>query len=159
MEQNKIQKLFLIIFSLWFGMTIMVDFVAIPQAFRTLPNKEMAGQLGVKVFSIFNWFEVVFALPIFTSAFFLKFASCMKKRAYAAIAVTLMALSISYFYHITPAIVDLSTQMHSLTDSNAIAAVQTQHDFYHKLYVKLDGLKLILLILGSILLFSKSEEA
>lgn len=140
-------------------MTLVVDFISVPLVFKSLASKEEAGKIGIKIFSRFNWFEVIYGIVLFVSAFLIKFHSPMKKNAYAVVAVTLFALSISYFYYITPTIVELSGQMHSLSAGQELEAVQKSHDFFHKLYVKLDTLKLILLLCGMGLLFEKGEQA
>jgi len=64
LKQVHLQKTLLTFLSLWLGMTFAVDFVAIPQAFKNIPDSEIAGNLGIQVFSIFNKAEVIFGIII-----------------------------------------------------------------------------------------------
>lgn len=63
-------KVVLIFLGGWFFSTIVVDFFAVPNVFRTVTNLYEAGRVGIKIFARFNILELIFA--VFTCSCFWK---------------------------------------------------------------------------------------
>ena len=143
----------------WLTMTCFVDFMVVPTVFRTVTELFVAGSLGIKVFTAFNYFEVVFAvgiLGIFLS--FLKQKSIYKVEI--IVSVLLMFIAIFYITYLTPKISELTVMWENADQfvPGTKTAASEMHAFYHDFYIKMDSVKLILLlIMHSFVLFKKYE--
>ena len=67
---NKVlQKTYLSIIAAWLFLTVFVDFFVIPTAFRQLGDIFIAGELGIRVFSALNVFEIIFSVIFLVYSF------------------------------------------------------------------------------------------
>lgn len=159
---NLIVKLLLIILSGHFFCSALIDFVAVPKVFQTVSSQIEAGTLGMHIFKIFNRVEVLWSvLAVALSLRLLFKTKLLRDKILVGGAMILTVLSLSYSLYITPKITELNKKKYKLElESNEYLEVERVHNFYHKLYVKLDAGKLtILLIMLGILLKQREEEA
>lgn len=151
--------------SLWFGMTAAVDFVAVPLVFTTLSSLEQAGKLGMAVFGRFNTIEMFISTLILALSFML-FAKQRNGKwgaTWLLLSILVAALALIYSFYLTPMIGFLAREMHQFPlESEPYLKVYEQHQFFHKLYVKLDSVKLLsllVLIISMAKNLCKKEEA
>lgn len=131
----------------WFFTTVVVDFVAVPNVFRTVSNLQEAGNVGIKVFTTYNILEFVFGIGI--CAFLWKLPVQKNKLLWGSrvLSIILVGLILFYMLHLNPNIIKYAGQMHEIGIGNEdYEAIEAKHRFYHHLYVKLDGFKLISLL-------------
>lgn len=133
----------------WFSMSCLIDFVAVPIVFRTVSKLYEAANVGIRLFSIFNPIEFIFSLILVSFALFtVKKKSSKLKKFQLAFSFLLLIITASYTFHITPMISTLSEQKRELdVESDAYVKIEQQHNFYHHLYVKMDSVKVILLLI------------
>ena len=143
---------FLVMFlAAWFFTTIVVDFVAVPNVFRTVTNLEEAGKVGIKVFTTYNFLELSFA---FLAGFMFWKLPAQNKTLWIGrvLAVVLIFQVLFYILFLNPNIIEYSRQMHEIGIGNeGYEFVEDQHQFYHHLYVRMDGFKLFALLFLQIL--------
>lgn len=141
--------LLLVISSLWMGMTMSVDFVAVPLVFQTLTSLQEAGRLGIAVFLKFNSIEIFLSMVLFITSIleFLKNKNGRWPMTWVLFSILLTSLAVLYAFYLSPRIAFLGTEMHQFPlESEPYLAIYKEHQFFHKLYVKLDSLKLLLLL-------------
>ena len=133
----------------WLSMSCLIDFVAVPIVFRTVSKLYEAANVGIRLFSIFNPIEFVFSLILISFAFLaLRKRPSKVKKIQLAFSFFLLFIAASYTFHITPMISTLSEQKRELDmESEAYVKIEQQHNFYHHLYVKMDSVKVILLLI------------
>lgn len=157
-----IKKLILIVSSIWWGWTALTDFAVVPTVFRIVPDFFVAGELGIALFSKLNLLEVIVASVLVTlSVFHLRKFHSGKIQLFCAAATFIIVMF--YFSFLTEKIVTL-TELWKRADQSGqmgiagIVDIQQEHQFYHRIYVGLDSLKLLCLtfILG-MSLFRKDE--
>ncbi|GAB4015481.1 MAG: hypothetical protein Fur0010_14570 [Bdellovibrio sp.] len=139
----------LVISSLWMGMTMSVDFVAVPLVFQTLTSLQEAGKLGIAVFSKFNSIEIFLSMVLFIASIleFLKNKNGRWPMTWVLFSILLTSLAVLYAFYLSPRIAFLGNEMHQFPlESEPYLVVYKEHQFFHKLYVKLDSLKLLLLL-------------
>lgn len=141
-----IEKIYLMILSAWFSMTCLIDFVVMPAVFRTLSSRAEAGKVGMKIFMAMNGLEVLFGVLVLGLGIKL-YQRLDLKKVLLGLWILLALLAFGYRFHVSPKIVNLANQMHEIGEGNrGYEALAEQHNFYHKLYVKLDGTKLVVLL-------------
>jgi len=146
---KSLKTIILIVSSMWFGMTAAVDFVAVPLVFTTLTSLEQAGQLGIAVFSRFNTIELLLGTIMLALSMLLFFKEKNGKWSitWVLLSVLVASLAITYSFYLSPMIGFLGREMHQFPlESEPYLKVYEQHQFFHKLYVKLDSVKLISLL-------------
>ena len=134
----------------WLSLVAYTDFVVVPTVFTTLTSRIEAGELGMKVFSALGFFETICSIVLFFCGIviFKKFRT--KRAAYLFVFATVLCGSalLGKFY-MTPKITELNTLKYTLSESSPeYVEADRDHQFYHDLYVKLDGAKMLLLIAG-----------
>jgi hypothetical protein len=140
---------FLVLVSLWWGWTFLVDMIIIRTAFGLIDNFFQAGDLGVAIFSKLNNLEVV------AGSFLVVVLSLNTKRNRRALPILIMSvitwlIGMTYLSYLTPKLIELTdlwrqTDLMGLTSVAGIPDVQQEHQFYHNLYIGLDSVKLVLL--------------
>jgi hypothetical protein len=153
-KKNYLYSFFVILSSLWWGWTLLVDMFIIRTVFAIIDNFFQAGDLGVAVFSKLNNLELI------VGTFLVVILAFQVKRNRKAIPLLIIAtitwtIAMSYFSFLTPKLVYLTelwkrTDLIGISSVSGIADVQQEHQFYHSLYIGLDSLKLLLL---SVLIF------
>ncbi len=148
-RHTRTYSFFLVLCSLWWGWTVLVDFVVIRTVFAVVTSFFEAGDLGVAVFSRLNDLELVAATGILALV-------CRELRRgkkllpHLALALVAWAIAVTYFAYLTPKLVALTelwkkTDLMSITAVAGIPDVQQEHQFYHRLYIGLDTVKLVVL--------------
>jgi hypothetical protein len=149
-KQRSLLAAFIVLISLWFGWSILVNFFIIPTAFKKIPDFFLAGELGIAVFSHLNNLELI------TGTTLVGILSIAVKRNRASLpllisAFVLFAISLTYFAYLTPKLIKLTElwkrlDLMGMTSAAGIPDIQQEHQFYHRLYVFLDSIKLLLLV-------------
>lgn len=128
----------------------MVDFVIVPTVFRNLPDVMQAGNLGVILFNKYNMLE--FLLALILVPVFIKMPTHKSKKLIGIGVFLLLAIAGSYLFYLTPKLTELTSLM------GQGGEVAQEHSFYHSLYVKIDSIKLIILLaLQGVVLIRKEK--
>lgn len=153
---------FLTLVSLWWGWTVLTDFVVVPTVFRTIHDFFNAGELGIALFSRLNSLElIVSSLLIIITA--LKLRSSKQMLLFFIPALLCWMIVMFYFSYLTPKIVTLTelwkeAERAGVSSLGNIPDVQQEHQFFHKLYIRIDTVKLIILTLLLGLGFFKQDK-
>lgn len=137
--------------GLWLGLTCFLDFFAVPTIFRTLSSRQDAGSLGMILFLAFNRLEILLAVILAMCAWFFKASIKWKKTFWSSMA-GLFILANVYTFHMTPTIIESNKKKYELfEDSPEYQKLDEVHQFYHGLFRKTDGAKILVLLvlLGS----------
>jgi uncharacterized membrane protein YozB (DUF420 family) len=143
------KKIALILISIWWGWTVIIDFAVVPTVFKIINDFFNAGELGIALFSKLNTLEIIFSsLLIVVSAIHLKNSG--RGKIQLALAVAAWMIVMFYFSYLTPKIIHLSDlwKEAETVQKMGIAGIndiQQEHQFYHRMYVGLDSLKLLML--------------
>lgn len=143
------KKLILIFTAVWWGWTALIDFAVVPTIFRIVPDFFTAGELGIALFSKLNLLELT------TSSILVVLAVIQvknEKRGKIQLGLIFSAwiIVMIYFSFLTQKITDLTALWKKADSLNTISIlgivdIQQEHQFYHRVYVGLDVLKLLLL--------------
>ncbi len=143
------KKIALILVSIWWGWTVIIDFAVVPTVFKIINDFFNAGELGIALFSKLNTFEIILSsLFIVVSAIHLKNSGRGKIQLGLAVAAWMIVMF--YFSYLTPKIIhltDLWKEAETVQQLGiaGINDIQQEHQFYHRMYVGLDSLKLLIL--------------
>ena len=143
------KKLLLILVSIWWGWTALIDFAVVPTLFRVVNDFFNAGELGIAVFSKLNVLEaIVSSLLIFIITLNLKKEGRGKIQFLLAIGAWFIV--VFYIVYLTPKLTVLTSlwKEAELTNQIGIAGIndiQQEHQSYHRMYVGLDSLKFLIL--------------
>lgn len=139
------KKLALVLVSIWWGWTVIIDFAVVPTVFRVIHDFFNAGELGIALFSKLNLFEIlVSSLLIVLCVLNLK--QYRKGKLELSLSISAWAIVMFYFAYLTPTITHY-TKLWKVAEFSADGLVdyQQQHQFYHRLYIGLDSVKLLIL--------------
>ena len=163
MAKNRaIYSLFLILVSLWWGWTVLVDFFIIPTVFKTIDQFFQAGDLGAAVFSKLNGLELILGSAL-VGLFSFQVTKNKKAITMLVLSTLVWVIAMTYFTFLTPKLAELSelwkkTDLMGITGVAGIPDIQQAHQFYHNLYIGIDFIKLILLTTIMILGVVKEEK-
>lgn len=150
-------KLVMLSLSAWFFLSSFVDFIVIPGAFRVVGDILKAGTLGISVFSTLNKIEVLLGAVLVFSLF--KGTKFSYKKVQMFLSKVLFSIAVFYYYYLSPKIELLTEKLFATgLDEAAKALVNKDHQFYHSLYVKLDAVKIILLLVLLVLQFVNNKK-
>jgi hypothetical protein len=142
---------FLILVSMWWGWTVLVDMFIIRTVFSIIDNFFQAGDLGIAVFSRLNNLEVIVSTSILAM---LSYQITKNKKIWILFTLSIIAwlMVMFYFSYLTPKLVELTelwkkAEAGGSTGIAGIKDIQQSHQSYHKLYIGMDVLKLLLLSL------------
>lgn len=140
---------FLLIVSMWWGWTLLVDMFIIRTVFATIDNFFQAGDLGIAVFSKLNNLEVIVSTAL-VAVLSYQFTKNKKVIPLLIMSVVAWIVAMTYFAFLTPKLVYLTdlwkkTDLMGLTGVAGIPDIQQEHQFYHHLYIGVDSFKLVLL--------------
>lgn len=137
-----------LLLGLWFGATIAVDFFAVPAVFQNVSNLNEAAAVGMSVFARFNSLEFILSfMLVFLWPLAQGFQFKSKKQVFIFIfEVALIALTASYLFYFTPEISKLSLAKANAFEESERNALEQSIATLHSLYIKLDSLKLIILL-------------
>ena len=137
----------LILLSLWLGWTVLVDFVVVPGVFRNIQNFFEAGDLGIYLFQRLNYLEVVIASSVVAVLTFI-FRRNRHALPLLVSSLVVMAIALTYFTWLIPKITEL-TELWKMSEAGktiAITDIQQEHQFFHRIYVIMDTVKLLTLL-------------
>ena len=156
------KKIILVLVSIWLGWTVLIDFAVVPAVFRVIKDFFNAGELGINLFSILNSFELIvssFLFGLIVFEFYNKRTSKLQLLL-GALASLIIWIYVSY---LTPKLIELTRLWQQADTTNQIGIqgiqdIQQEHQYFHRLYVTLDSVKLGLILgLLGISLFSKEK--
>lgn len=150
MTHNRLAySLFLVLVSIWWAWTVLVDVFVIRTVFQTIENFFLAGDLGLAVFSKLNNLEVVVSTLLIVVLFY-QTRKNRKSIFLLILSVMTWLIAMTYFSYLTPKLAYLTelwkkSDLGGVTSMFGIADIQQEHQFYHNIYIGLDSIKLILL--------------
>lgn len=136
-------KLIVLSLSAWFFLSVFIDFIVVPGAFKIVGDIFKAGNLGITVFTAFNKFEVLFGAILVFSYF--KAPDVKYRKVKNVIVKIVTSIAIYYYWYLSTKIADLTKVLIAGGEQKLVAVAQKDHNFYHNLYVKLDAVKILLL--------------
>lgn len=151
-------KLLLFFMTFWLAPSVLIDFVAAPAIFRNVSSLQEAGTLGMVIFKSFNSLELGLSLIILLIGALLVNEKKLKK-AWLGFFVLMVFFAAFFRFHVSPTIVEVNTQRWELSEeSEEYKSLLSTHNFYHGLYVKMEGTKVIFLLGAIILVLRRKEE-
>ncbi len=151
-------KIYFIGLGIWLGITVFVDFVAVPTLFSNVSSRYEAGRVGMILFTTFNKIEVTLSLLLLGFAFLFWERVLWKKTVFGLLGL-LVILAMSYTFYLSPKIVELTEKMQTVVpESRAYQLWDKDHQFFHRTYIKLDSLKLLLLLVLMIVPLQKNQD-
>ena len=158
-------KILILCLSLiWLSLSSLVNFVVIPSVFSVVNDFFSAGNLGVTVFTKFNRSEFLFASALVVLTLF-DFKRTRSGLIPVLVSLLLLLISGSYLFYLTPKLSQLTTAWEYAqtmgTIGQAESDLQSLHMMYHRTYIVMDAVKLLLLLVLAVLmalpLFKKSR--
>jgi hypothetical protein len=151
-------KLLLFFMTFWLAPSVLIDFVAAPAIFRNVSSLQEAGILGMVIFKSFNTVELILSLIILVIGSLLVMESKLKK-AWLGFFILLVFFAGFFRFYVSPTIVDINRKRWELPESSEeYKSLTNSHNFYHNLYVKMEGTKVIILLGAIILILRRKEE-
>jgi hypothetical protein len=151
-------KLLLFFMTFWLAPSVLIDFVAAPAIFRNISSLQEAGHLGMVIFKTFNTLELALSIIILIVGGMLVFENKLKK-AWLGFFILLVFFAGFFRFHVSPSIIDINTKRWELPESSSeYKSLTSSHQFYHGLYVKMEGTKVILILGALIMIMRRKEE-
>jgi hypothetical protein len=144
----------LILWPLWLGATMAVDFLAIPSVFSVSDDMYEAGRVGLLVFGNFNKVEIVLGLLSLLLGLYLMRKKEKRSKLFLGLGLLLFTIPLVYTFQFTPKISYYAQEMERLGKvgsqeaDNEHEVMAENHFFYHSWYIRTDGLKMALLLGG-----------
>jgi hypothetical protein len=143
------KKIALVLASSWLGWTVLVDFFIIPTVFATVHDFFLAGELGIAVFSKLNRLEIIVA-TILMSLFAIEVHQTHRQKIGFFLSILSWIIVMFYFTYLTDKIIELTVLWKKVDAEGGLGIagiidVQQEHQFFHRMYVGLDSLKLLIL--------------
>jgi uncharacterized membrane protein len=138
-----------LLFVIWLGGVIVIDFVEAPARFRVAEiTRTQAVAVGRKVFAALNRVEMFVGTALVAISAWLWFAQRTSRMldefctqlALGAVALMLL-IAAAQFFHIRPRLTELSTRLNTAPEHSAL---QQETRRVHRLYVALDVIKIAL---------------
>ncbi len=153
--------LFLVTIASWWSLTAFADLMMAPSIFRVVENFFNAGDLAMSLFTRFNNLEIVIS-----TAFLILCALIYRRRGTKVVlilGIISWAIALFYFIYLIPKIVDL-TELWKKAESMGVVGieniedVQKEHQLFHRIYIIVDSIKLLILsFLLSVGIFSQER--
>jgi hypothetical protein len=143
--------IFLLLLGFWLGATLMVDFVIVPSVFRIINDFFNAGELGITLFSKFNLVEMVISTTLVTITAYL-LSRGVALHAPLLLAVLAWIIVMVYVFYLTPKLSHLTELFYQSELTGEMAQggypdIQQAHQYFHRVYIILDSIKILLLAL------------
>ncbi|MBY0515589.1 MAG: hypothetical protein K2P81_01685 [Bacteriovoracaceae bacterium] len=153
----------LILSTIWFSWSLLVDFFIIPNVFQKIPDFFMAGNLGLAVFSKLNLLEFPLATLLMISLIF-HFKKTQAQKWLMISGFLLLGIASIYLFSLTPKLSSLTATWEYAEKMGTLGPhgqdVQQLHQNYHRLYIGMDSVKMLLLLVNmSFLGFFISRKA
>ena len=161
---NFIQWIHFLALSLWIGGIIFLSGIAAPAVHRSMAAKAVAGEIVGNILKKFNGVELTACLLLIVTSFSaLRFIQVKKEWCWALIGVILLMGCITSFYafYLTPQMDLIKEQTPLLNTLSEDHSAKVHFNRFHRLYVSLMGLNLMLalgVLYGSVILFSNAYE-
>lgn len=157
-KKHYLLTLILVLAFAWFLATVFVDFFAVPNVFRTVSSRDEASSLGVIIFSRFNYIECILGFLIAFLSIKLFTSKMLSKKLFLIPTFLLIVFPLIYTFSFSPNIKYYNEQKIELGEDSA---VQEKLDLFHKLYVRVDSVKLLMLlytvVYSNVLLLAKED--
>lgn len=139
--------LFVFILGLWLGLTCFLDFFAVPTVFRNVSSRQEAGTIGMILFHALNKMEILFSLLLAGTAWTFKDQIQWKKTFWTSLG-GLFVLTLVYTFHMSPMIINTNKKKYELDEGTPeYQKLEKTHQFYHGLFRKTDGTKILVLLI------------
>ena len=143
------KKFILVLISIWWGWTVIIDFAVVPTVFKVINDFFNAGELGLSLFSKLNNLEFIFSGLLVALGFY-ELKSNKTGKLQLVFILTAFLIVLTYFFYLTPKLTSLTELWKQADAVNSVSVagiidIQQEHQLYHKIYVTLDTLKLLLL--------------
>jgi hypothetical protein len=133
---------------MWLAWTVLVDFFVVPAVFQNIPDVFMAGNLGVVLFNKLNRLEFPLASILFALSV-LQVKRVAAPRLLVLISFILLGIASIYLFSLTPKLSELTATWEYADKMGTLGPggvdVQQLHQSYHRTYVVMDSVKLLLL--------------
>lgn len=140
----------------WFATSCLIDFVAVPTVFRTVSKLAEAGAVGMTIFSKYNVVEVVCGLIILIYSLKSVMLKGIGRKVFALCSVVVFGIALAYQFHVSPSIIKINNERAKYEmEEEQYKELTITHNFYHKLYVRMDSVKVSLLLVMMIMAFLK----
>ncbi len=126
----------------WFLASFFIDIMAVPLVFQNVSSRDEAARLGVLIFSRFNIVEMILVILLITSVYFSHFKKSFKIRT----SILTIIFPLYYISFLTQKIASLNEEKINAIDEKILSEIQVSLDFYHHLYVRMDGIKLLIIL-------------
>lgn len=138
--------IFIFILGLWLGLTCFLDFFAVPTVFRNVSSRQEAGTLGMIFFHALNKLEILFSLILMGSAWTFRDSIKWKKTFWSTLG-GIFVLMLIYTFHMSPMIINTNKKKWETSESDPqYQELEKTHQFYHDLFRKTDGTKILALL-------------
>jgi len=150
--------------GLWLGWIILVDFFVVKIIFSEIDDFFKAGHLGMTLFSKLNLLEFLCGSFILSLVSMIQ-VKTKKSKFLVLIGFLLFILSFFNLFYLTPKIIYLTqlwqrADVMGLVGLAGVSDLQQEHQFFHRIYISLDAVKLFLLLtLSSIAVWKNSRES
>lgn len=143
------KNVFLFLVSLWWGWTVLIDFVVVPTVFKIINDFFNAGELGIALFSKLNLFEIAVASLLIALMAFNK-AMFRRGKLQLGLLIAVWTIVNIYLYYLTPKLTHLTelwkqAEVLNTVGIGGVADVQQEHQYFHRIYVAFDTVKLLIL--------------
>ncbi len=143
------KKLTLILVSIWWGWTVIIDFAVVPAVFRVINDFFNAGELGATLFARLNGLEIIVSSLLIVVTL-VHFKINRRGKLQLSLVLAAWAIVMVYVAYLTPKITSLTylwKEAEALGQSGLgdINDIQQEHQFFHNMYVTLDSIKLLIL--------------
>lgn len=141
----------LILAASWLAWTVLIDFVAVPTLFRNLSDFFLAGDIGILLFTKLNSLEIVLASALLAICWLSLAQGNKAARALFLSSLFLWIIVMIYLNYLTPRLTLLTGlwKKAEVLGTLSIAGfddIQQAHQQQHRLYICLDGVKMLLLV-------------
>lgn len=141
--------------SFWLASTCLINFVIIRLIFSEIDSFFVAGTVGMKLFTTYNKIELFFAFAMILSIGRLIFKNQFPKLLFL-LGIPLLIIPLFYEFYLTSKISELTilwekADLMGINSINGIPDIQQEHQFFHRLYIVIDSVKLILISFSLIL--------
>jgi hypothetical protein len=135
--------------AIWFGWTVLVDIFLVPQIFKIVDQFWVAGRLGLTFFTKLNQLEMITGSALVG----LLAISCRRNKIALmgfVLSVLLFSIALTYFAYLIPKMAELTDLWQKAEGLGIVKIggyedVQQEHQYFHRVYVTMDVVKLIIL--------------
>lgn len=134
--------------SIWWAITLMADIFVAPTIFRVIENFFNAGDLAMALFSKVNSLEMVLSTVVLILLVLIHRQN--KNLLLLAAGIVCWSFALFYFSFLIPKIVTLAELWKKAEEMGVMGIgdvpdIQQAHQYYHRIYVGMDSVKLLLL--------------